>query len=279
MAAFTSLRLPSPSSAHSLANTPLDPPPPYDTLLAASNALKTRVSELEVINDLFRGRVSELEAAEQEARRAESAACQAEASLRNELEQIKTREEVLRKRLDELEGAGAAAATAAAATAAAAAAAAAAITTTSTSIIATSTPSPGMANGSLSESDKDIDMIESVNDRSIPSAVDRTDDGHAVVNTNSPTYSSIPFVDGAATDDGTDDAPSPLHESNAAATDATVGNTPSASKRELDERDKRPSKRIRLADVERDDDGDDGGDDGNNENIDQRSRASTSPSS
>lgn len=47
----------------------MDPPPHgYDTLV---QTLRTRVSELEVINDLFRGRVAELEASEQNARRNE----------------------------------------------------------------------------------------------------------------------------------------------------------------------------------------------------------------
>ena len=40
-----------------------------DALSTQNQHLRTRVSELEVINDLFRGRVSELEQAEQGARR------------------------------------------------------------------------------------------------------------------------------------------------------------------------------------------------------------------
>jgi GATA-binding protein len=47
---------------------PNDTPQSFDALAAHNNALRTRVSELEVINDLFKGRVSELEASEQEAR-------------------------------------------------------------------------------------------------------------------------------------------------------------------------------------------------------------------
>jgi GATA-binding protein len=46
----------------------LDTPQNFDALAAHNNALRTRVSELEVINDLFKGRVSELETSEQEAR-------------------------------------------------------------------------------------------------------------------------------------------------------------------------------------------------------------------
>lgn len=51
-------------------------------LAAQNNALRTRVSELEVINDLFKGRVSELEASEQEARREVEA-------LKREVERLK----------------------------------------------------------------------------------------------------------------------------------------------------------------------------------------------
>jgi len=42
----------------------------YESLVQQNNELKTRVSELEVINDLFRGRVAELEGNEAEARQA-----------------------------------------------------------------------------------------------------------------------------------------------------------------------------------------------------------------
>ena len=42
-----------------------------DALIAVNNKLKTRVAELELVNDLFRGRVSELESSEAAARRAE----------------------------------------------------------------------------------------------------------------------------------------------------------------------------------------------------------------
>lgn len=46
----------------------MEPPQSYDTTI---QTLRTRVSELEVINDLFRGRVAELEASERDARRNE----------------------------------------------------------------------------------------------------------------------------------------------------------------------------------------------------------------
>ncbi|GAB7334018.1 hypothetical protein MBLNU13_g06113t1 [Cladosporium sp. NU13] len=60
----------------------LDTPLNFDALAAHNNALRTRVSELEVINDLFKGRVSELEASEQEARKEVEA-------LKREVERLK----------------------------------------------------------------------------------------------------------------------------------------------------------------------------------------------
>lgn len=45
----------------------MDPPQGYEALSQANQVLRTRVSELEVINDLFKGRVTQLEASEQEA--------------------------------------------------------------------------------------------------------------------------------------------------------------------------------------------------------------------
>lgn len=54
----------------------MDPPQNYDSTISQIQTLRTRVSELEVINDLFRGRVSELEASERDARRNEL--CKAE---------------------------------------------------------------------------------------------------------------------------------------------------------------------------------------------------------
>lgn len=60
----------------------LDTPQNFDALAAHNNALRTRVSELEVINDLFKGRVSELETSEQEARKEVEA-------LKREVERLK----------------------------------------------------------------------------------------------------------------------------------------------------------------------------------------------
>ncbi|KAF2017986.1 hypothetical protein BU24DRAFT_162895 [Aaosphaeria arxii CBS 175.79] len=93
------LRHPSPSATSSINGSHLEPPLPYDVLAQHNTSLRTRVSELEVINDLFRGRVTELEASEQEARRLESSA-------RAELEESRQREAELKRRLEEIESEG-----------------------------------------------------------------------------------------------------------------------------------------------------------------------------
>lgn len=68
-----------------------------------SSLLKTRVSELEVINDLFRGRVSELEQSEQEARRREALAQEAADRYRADLHTAHAREADLKRRVEDLE--------------------------------------------------------------------------------------------------------------------------------------------------------------------------------
>lgn len=88
-------RAPSPATS-SINGSQLDHPLPYDTLAAQNTALKTRVSEMELINDLFRNRVAELEAGE-------NAAQESGAKLRQELEEAKQRESELKRRLEELE--------------------------------------------------------------------------------------------------------------------------------------------------------------------------------
>ncbi|MCJ1338323.1 hypothetical protein MMC09_003610 [Bachmanniomyces sp. S44760] len=92
------LRQPSPGagSTSSLNDRHLEPPQTYDGLLQANNTLKTRVSELEVINDLFRGRVTELE------HNSKHAALMQD-QLRQALDQSQQRENELKRRLDLLE--------------------------------------------------------------------------------------------------------------------------------------------------------------------------------
>jgi len=89
------IRAPSPANS-SINGSHLEAPLPYETLAAQNTALKTRVSEMELINDLFRNRVSELEQSEQSARQTES-------TLRQQLEETKQREADLKRRLDEIE--------------------------------------------------------------------------------------------------------------------------------------------------------------------------------
>ena len=66
-------------------------------------SLKTRVSELEVINDLFRGRVAELEQSEQDARAKESSARDVADQYKADLDSALVREAALKKRVELLE--------------------------------------------------------------------------------------------------------------------------------------------------------------------------------
>lgn len=68
--------------------------------------LRTRVSELEVINDLFRGRVAELEQTEQEARQAERLKQEEVERSRADLDVATAKLADLQKRVAELEGQG-----------------------------------------------------------------------------------------------------------------------------------------------------------------------------
>lgn len=97
------LRQPSPSSSSAAIDRSLDTPQTYEDLLAANTSLKTRVSELEVINELFRGRVAELEQSDATARRSEMIVRESEVRLRRSLEDAHRREEELKRRISELE--------------------------------------------------------------------------------------------------------------------------------------------------------------------------------
>jgi GATA-binding protein len=83
------LRQPSPGRSTSPLNGAhsLEVPQTYEQLIAQNSSLKTRVSELEVINELFRGRVTQLEQDESNARRGEEM----------------RRENQLKRRLDDME--------------------------------------------------------------------------------------------------------------------------------------------------------------------------------
>ncbi|GAB1213500.1 GATA transcription factor [Aspergillus terreus] len=99
----TQMRPPSPSSTSAAPDRHLESPQTYEGLLAANASLKTRVSELEVITELFRGRVTELEQSDATARRSEMIVRDSEARLRRSLEESQRREDELKRRVSELE--------------------------------------------------------------------------------------------------------------------------------------------------------------------------------
>ncbi|KXT06707.1 hypothetical protein AC578_8532 [Pseudocercospora eumusae] len=78
----------------------------HEDLVNQNNTLRTRVSELEVINDLFRGRVSELEASEQDARQKERSKDAEVQRYLAELATAKSRAAELERRLKEFEEEG-----------------------------------------------------------------------------------------------------------------------------------------------------------------------------
>jgi GATA-binding protein len=81
----------------------LDVPPTFEQIIAQNTALKTRVSELEVINGLFSGRVTQLEQDEHNARRGEALSRESEGDLMRRLEESQRRENQLKRRLDDVE--------------------------------------------------------------------------------------------------------------------------------------------------------------------------------
>lgn len=99
------LRQPSPGRSASPLNGAhnLEVPPTFEQLIAQNSALKTRVSELEVINELFRGRVTQLEQDESNARRGEEMRRESEQDLMRRLEESQRRENQLKRRLDDVE--------------------------------------------------------------------------------------------------------------------------------------------------------------------------------
>ncbi|KAJ5329834.1 transcriptional regulator family: GATA type zinc finger [Penicillium brevicompactum] len=78
-------------------------PHTFESLLALNTSLKTRVSELEFVNELFRGRVTELEQSDASARRSEMIVRDSEVRLRRSLEESQRREEELKRRVSDLE--------------------------------------------------------------------------------------------------------------------------------------------------------------------------------
>lgn len=97
------IRHPSPSASSVNGAANLEPPQTYDALQGQNQHLRTRVSELEVINDLFRGRVTELEQSEEEARRSERMKEEEVQRYKVDLDTANARLEELQKRVAELE--------------------------------------------------------------------------------------------------------------------------------------------------------------------------------
>ncbi|PGH16875.1 hypothetical protein AJ79_01519 [Helicocarpus griseus UAMH5409] len=103
-AGFPSLQLHNPSPGSTSSNDRhLEVPQTYEGLLAANTSLKTRISELELINELFRGRVAELEQSDAAARRSEMVVRDSESRLSQSLEEAQKCEEGLKRRISELE--------------------------------------------------------------------------------------------------------------------------------------------------------------------------------
>ena len=98
------------TNGNSAGDRHLEPPPTYEALQAANTSLKTRVSELEVINDLYQSRVSQLEQEATVRRSGESIESAGKSvsspeshQLRSALEETQYRERELKRRLDDLE--------------------------------------------------------------------------------------------------------------------------------------------------------------------------------
>ncbi|KAF7546979.1 hypothetical protein G7Z17_g8044 [Cylindrodendrum hubeiense] len=78
-----------------------DAPQTQEQLIAHNSSLKTRVSELELINELFRGRLGQLEKQEAAARRGQEVAGVEQTQLRSQLEATQDSEAKLRAQLDD----------------------------------------------------------------------------------------------------------------------------------------------------------------------------------
>ncbi|KAI1431453.1 hypothetical protein GGR50DRAFT_689702 [Xylaria sp. CBS 124048] len=103
-------RIPSPPNGE---QQPLDAPQTHEQLIAANSSLKTRVSELDLINELYRGRLQQLEqdnqtadnyrhSAEMSAKEAATERAHRE-EIQRQLDDSHRRENSLKRRLDEME--------------------------------------------------------------------------------------------------------------------------------------------------------------------------------
>ncbi|WPG97864.1 gata type zinc finger protein asd-4 [Acrodontium crateriforme] len=100
------LRQGSPSASSLNGASQLDPPQSYEALTTQNGQFRTRISELEVINDLFRGRVSELEQSEREARKETDQHRQRLSWAETKLQEAEAKIEELQKRLADVDESG-----------------------------------------------------------------------------------------------------------------------------------------------------------------------------
>ena len=74
-----------------------------ESLINANNTLMTRVKELELVNDMFRARVHQLETSEANLKRTTIANREIEAQLRQCIEECNKREDTLKRKVEDLE--------------------------------------------------------------------------------------------------------------------------------------------------------------------------------
>lgn len=99
--ALPHFRHPSPGSTTSFNDRNLEPPQAYEALQNANSSLRTRVKELEMINDLYRGTVTQYE--QHNAPQAEMLPRDSEGQLRQSLDQALQREADLKRQVEDLE--------------------------------------------------------------------------------------------------------------------------------------------------------------------------------
>jgi len=74
-----------------------------ESLISANNTLVTRVKELELVNDMFRARVHQLETSEANLKRTTIANREVETQLRQCIEECNKREDTLKRKVEDLE--------------------------------------------------------------------------------------------------------------------------------------------------------------------------------
>ncbi len=94
-------RHPSPGSTSSFNDRNLEPPQTYEALHQTNSSLRTRVKELEMINELYQGTVAQYE--RHNAPQAEMIPRDSEVQLRQSLDQALEREDKLKRQVEDLE--------------------------------------------------------------------------------------------------------------------------------------------------------------------------------